>query len=150
MDDKQLLLSSQICYPLYSASRLITKAYKPYLDKMGLTYPQYLVLMVLWENDGLSVNQITEKLLLNTNTLSPLLKRMEKMELIQRNRSSEDERSVNIQLTENGKQLKFMALPIPEKLSMELVSKNIKMEDMLQLKEILDQLIFALTNKSES
>ena len=90
MDDKQLLLSSQICYPLYSASRLITKAYKPYLDKMGLTYPQYLVLMVLWENDGLSVNQITEKLLLNTNTLSPLLKRMEKMELIQRNRSSED------------------------------------------------------------
>ncbi len=65
MNDKQLLLSSQICFPLYSASRLITKAYKPYLDDMGLTYPQYLVLMVLWENNGLTVNKISEKLLLN-------------------------------------------------------------------------------------
>jgi uncharacterized membrane protein len=78
MNDAQLKLSSQICFPLYSASRLITKAYKPYLDEMGITYPQYLVLLVLWENDGLYVNQITEKLLLSTNTLSPLLKRMEK------------------------------------------------------------------------
>jgi hypothetical protein len=76
MNDAQLKLSSQICFPLYSASRLITKAYKPYLDEMGITYPQYLVLLVLWENDGLYVNQITE-LLLSTNTLSPLL-RMEK------------------------------------------------------------------------
>jgi DNA-binding MarR family transcriptional regulator len=79
MNDAQLKLSSQICFPLYSASRLITKAYKPYLDEMGLRIP-YLVLLVLWENDGLYVNQITEKLLLSTNTLSPLLKRMEKME----------------------------------------------------------------------
>lgn len=82
MDDSQLQLSNQICFPLYSGSRLITKAYKPFLDEMGITYPQYLVLMVLWENDNLSVNQITEKLFLNTNTVSPLLKRMEKMNLI--------------------------------------------------------------------
>lgn len=150
MDDKQLQLSSQICFPLYTASHLITKAYKPYLEALGVTYPQYLVLMVLWENDGLSVNQITEKLLLNTNTLSPLLKRMEKMELLKRNRSSEDERSVIVELTESGKKLKTEALPIPEKLFNELISNNLKIEDMLKLKDILSELILVLTNKSES
>jgi len=82
MNEQQLLLSSQICFPIYSVSRLITKAYKPYLEELGITYPQYLVLMVLWENDKLSVSQITEKLLLNTNTMSPLLKRMEKLKLV--------------------------------------------------------------------
>jgi len=147
MDDKQLQLSSQICFPIYSASRLITKAYKPYLDEIGLTYPQYLVLMVLWENDGQTVNQISEKLLLNTNTISPLLKRMEKMELLKRKRSSEDERSVIVKLTESGKQLKTKALPIPEELFMELISDNIKIEDMMKLKDILGELILGLTNK---
>ncbi|MBI9069222.1 MAG: MarR family transcriptional regulator [Salinivirgaceae bacterium] len=150
MDDKQLYLSSQVCFPLYSASRLITKAYKPYLDELGLTYPQYLVLMVLWENNGVSVNQITEKLGLNTNTLSPLLKRMEKMKLLQRSRSSEDERSVIIQLTESGKQLKLKARPIPEKLLTEILSDNIKIEDVLKLKDILNELIVVLSNKTES
>jgi DNA-binding MarR family transcriptional regulator len=150
MDDTHLKLSNQICFPLYSASLLITKAYKPHLDKIGLTYPQYLVLMVLWENDGLSVNQIAEKLLLNTNTLSPLLKRMEKMELLQRNRSSEDERSVLIQLTESGKQLKIKALPIPGKLIGEIISNKIQIEDMLKLKDILSELISELTNKIEA
>jgi DNA-binding MarR family transcriptional regulator len=150
MDDTHLLLSNQICFPVYSVSRLITKAYKPYLEEIGLTYPQYLVLMVLWENDGLSVNQITEKLLLNTNTLSPLLKRMEKMELLKRNRSSKDERSVIVQLTENGKQLKNKALPIPMKLFMEIISDNIQMDDIMKLKEILNELMVVLTNKNES
>lgn len=147
MKDTQLQLSNQICFPIYSASRLITKVYKPHLDKLGLTYPQYLVLMVLWENDGLSVNQITEKLLLNTNTLSPLLKRMEKMGLVERNRSREDERSVIIQLTKNGKKLKLKALPIPGKLFAELISEKINIEDMLKLKEILCELTSVLTNK---
>lgn len=150
MEDTQLQLSNQICFPIYSASRLITKAYKPHLDKLGLTYPQYLVLMVLWENDGLSVNQITEKLLLNTNTLSPLLKRMEKMGLVERNRSSEDERSVIVQLTDNGKRLKLKALPIPGKLFAELISEKINIEDMLKLKDILCELTSVLTNKRES
>jgi len=150
MNDTQLQLGNQICFPIYSASRLITKAYKPYLDKLGITYPQYLVLMVLWENDGLSVNQITEKLLLNTNTLSPLLKRMEKMELIQRSRCTEDERSVIIKLTANGKQLKTKALPIPEKLIAEIVTDQIQLEDMLQLKDTLCELITVLSNKSNS
>jgi len=150
MNDTQLHLENQICFPIYSASRLITKAYKPYLDELGITYPQYLVLMVLWENDKLSVNQITEKLLLNTNTLSPLLKRMEKMELIQRSRCTEDERSVIIKLTATGKQLKTKALPIPEKLIAELVTDQIQLEDMLQLKDTLCELITVLSNKRNS
>lgn len=150
MDNKQLQLRNQICFPIYSASHLITKAYKPYLDEMGLTYPQYLVLMVLWENDKLTVNQISEKLLLNTNTISPLLKRIEKMELLKRNRSNEDERSVIVQLTESGKKLKTKALPIPEKIYMELISNNINIEDMMKLKDILSKLILELTNKNKS
>lgn len=78
MEEDQLLLENQVCFPIYSVSRLITKAYQPHLDKMGITYPQYLVLMVLWEKDKLPVNSISEQLMLNTNTLSPLLKNMEK------------------------------------------------------------------------
>ncbi len=150
MDDKQLQLSSQICFPLYSASRLMTKAYKPYLDKMGLTYPQYLVLMVLWENDGLTVNQITEKLLLNTNTISPLLKRMEKMEILKRSRSGEDERIVIVRLTEMGKQLKTKALPIPDNLLMTLLSDKLDLEDLMKLKGMLGDLISVLNAKNES
>lgn len=150
MDSPQLKLSNQICFPLYSVSRLITKAYKPYLDEMGLTYPQYLVLLVLWENDGLTVNQITEKLLLNTNTLSPLLKRMEKMELLQRNRSSEDERSVIVQITEKGKQLKTLAMPIPENLIKTLLTENISMANVIQLKDMLNEWIKILTDNDKN
>lgn len=147
MNDTQLQLSNQICFPLYSASRLMTQAYKPHLDELGITYPQYLVLMVLWENDGLSVNQITGKLLLNTNTLSPLLKRMEHMKLLKRSRSKEDERTVIIELTPHGKQLKSKALPIPEKLVAELKSDKIEFEDLLKLKDTLCELISVLNTK---
>jgi DNA-binding MarR family transcriptional regulator len=150
MDDTQLKLGNQICFPLYSASRLITKAYMPYLDAMGLTYPQYLVLMVLWEKDGVSVNQITEKLLLNTNTVSPLLKRMEKMELLQRNRSSKDERSVIVQLTGKGKQLKEQARPIPEKMIKILLNENINLTEVLQLKNMLNEWIDILSEHNKN
>ncbi|MFT6971387.1 MAG: DNA-binding MarR family transcriptional regulator [Roseivirga sp.] len=150
MDDSQLKLDYQICFPIYSTSRLITKAYKPFLDKMGLTYPQYLVLMVLWEDDELSVNKITERLMLNTNTISPLLKRMEKMELLNRNRSSKDERSVTVKLTEKGKQLKSEARPIPEKLLGALLTENIELSDVMQLKEMLSEWIKILSNKNEN
>jgi hypothetical protein len=91
MNDAQLKLSSQICFPLYSASRLITKAYKPYLDEMGITYP-YLVLLVLWENDGLYVNQITGSC--SWALAFAITQTHGKMELLQRTRSIEDERSV--------------------------------------------------------
>ncbi|WP_338760995.1 MarR family transcriptional regulator [Bernardetia sp. ABR2-2B] len=147
MEDSQLKLSNQICFPLYSVSRLITKAYKPFLDKMGVTYPQYLVLMVLWESNKITVNQITEKLFLNTNTLSPMLKRMEKMELIERNRSKKDERSVIIKLTEKGNQLKSQASCIPEELSKVLVAENVEVSDIMNLKEVLNEWIKILSEK---
>lgn len=149
MDDSQLQLSNQICFPLYSVSRLLTKAYKPFLDKMGITYPQYLVMMVLWENDGTPVNQISEKLLLNTNTLSPLLKRMEKSGFIERNRSEEDERIVIIKLTEKGKHLKTEAAPVPDELAKILVTENIKLSEVMQLKDLLNEWIKMLSDDNK-
>ena len=150
MDNTQLQLSNQICFPIYSVSRLITKAYKPYLNEMGLTYPQYLVPMVLWENDSISINQISEKLLLNTNTLSPLLKRMEKMKLLQRNRSSKDERNVIVELIEKGTNLKTQATPIPEKLIKILLTENIKLAEVLQLKDVLNEWISILSENNNN
>lgn len=147
MDSTQLQLSNQICFPLYSVSRLITKAYKPYLDKMGITYPQYLVLMVLWEKDGVTVNEISDKLLLNTNTLSPLLKRMEKLEIITRTRSTTDERTVIISLTEKGRKIKNQAEPIPGELVKILITENIQLSEVLQLKEMLNEWIEILSKK---
>jgi len=149
MSDSKLKLENQICFPIYSVSRLITKAYKPFLDKLGLTYPQYLVLIVLWEDDGLSVNKISDKLMLDTNTLSPLLKRMEKMELLNRRRSSKDERSVEVHLTEQGKQLKSEARHIPEKLLNNLLTENVELSDVVQLKELLSEWIRILSGKTQ-
>lgn len=150
MKEGKLLLSNQICFPVYSVSRLLTKAYKPHLEELGITYPQYLVLMVLWENDKVSVNQITEKLLLNTNTMSPLLKRMEKMDLVNRARSQEDERIVIIALTDKGRELKTKALPIPDRLFDEIVTDKIEIDDMLKLKDTLCDLITVLTVKNDA
>ncbi|PLX02750.1 MAG: MarR family transcriptional regulator [Marinilabiliales bacterium] len=150
MEDSKLKLENQICFPIYSTSRLITKAYKPFLDEIGLTYPQYLVLMVLWETDEISVNKITQKLMLNTNTISPLLKRMEKLELLKRSRSTKDERSVNVKLTEKAKQLKTGARPIPEKLLKTLLNENINLTDVLQLKEMLNEWIKILADKTKN
>jgi len=150
MEDSKLKLENQICFPIYSTSRLITKAYKPFLDEIGLTYPQYLVLMVLWETDEISVNKITNKLMLNTNTISPLLKRMEKMDLLKRSRSTHDERSVIVKLTEKGKKLKTGARPIPEKLLKTLLNENINLTDVLQLKEMLNEWIKILTDKTKN
>jgi DNA-binding MarR family transcriptional regulator len=147
---EQLQLNNQICFPLYSVSRLITKAYKPYLDEMGLTYPQYLALMVLWENDKLTVNQISEKLLLDTNTLSPLLKRMEKMELVQRARSIQDERCVIVQLTDKGKNLKAKAAPIPEKLLNILLTQKVELSEILQLRAMLNEWIAILSDNNKN
>jgi MarR family transcriptional regulator, organic hydroperoxide resistance regulator len=112
----QLKLSNQLCFPFYAASMLITRKYQPLLDELELTYPQYLVLMVLWENNGITVGQISSALLLNTNTLTPLLKRMEKAGLIERKRSTVDERQVLISLTQKGNELKNKAAEIPLKL----------------------------------
>ena len=147
--DEELKLGNQICFPIYSVSRLITKAYKPYLEKMGLTYPQYLVLLVLWEHEKLSMNRIGKKLLLNTNTLSPLIQRMEKMQLLKRSRSDKDERQVFVTLTEKGISYKEQAAPVPQKLMKSLLSEEVALTDVLLLKETLDKWIAILSEKSE-
>jgi DNA-binding MarR family transcriptional regulator len=147
MATEQLKLNNQVCFPLYSASRLITQAYQPYLDELGITYPQYLVLLVLWESDEVSVNDIAKKLILKTNTLSPLLQRMAKLELIDRNRSFEDERCVVINLTKKGKELEKKAATIPEKMMENLLSESVELEDVIQLKHQLNQLIEILNKK---
>nr|WP_314627423.1 MarR family transcriptional regulator [uncultured Noviherbaspirillum sp.] len=112
--DKMLALDSQFCFALYSASLAMTKTYKPLLDKLGLTYPQYLVMLVLWQDDGLLVKTIGEKLFLDSGTLTPLLKRLEASGFIVRTRDSEDERQVRITLTREGRALKRRAQDIPQ------------------------------------
>ena len=108
-----LALDNQFCFALYSASLAMTKTYKPLLEKIGLTYPQYLVMIVLWEHDGILVKDIGEALFLDSGTLTPLLKRMEAADLLQRTRDEVDERQVRITLTKQDKQLKKAAKEIP-------------------------------------
>lgn len=123
-----LKLSNQLCFPLYALSRKITSHYLPLLEKIGLTYPQYLVMMVLWEEDSVSVKELGHKLMLDSGTLSPLLKKLEDRELIIRKRLKEDERVVIITLTESGEKLKESASLIPEqiKCSLELTDKEMR------------------------
>ena len=142
---EQLKLGNQLCFPVYAASRLITREYQPFLDTLGLTYPQYLVLMILWEEDGLPVNDIAKKLILNTNTITPLLKRMEKEGIIRRKRSGEDERKVMVQLTEKGRALQEEAARIPEQLASRLAEGELKIDDLVRLKETLDSMIRSLS-----
>jgi len=111
--DKMLALDNQFCFALYSASLAMTKAYKPLLDKLGLTYPQYLAMLVLWQEDGLLVKDIGEKLFLDSGTLTPLLKRLEAAGLVARTRDENDERQVRITLTAEGRALKRRARDIP-------------------------------------
>ncbi len=109
-----LLLGNQLCFRLYSASHLIVKSYTPLLAKLGLTYPQYLVMMALWEHDEIRVNDLAKTLLLQTNTVTPLLKRMETMGLVTRFKDSDDQRQVIVRLTDEGRRLEETASSIPK------------------------------------
>ncbi|MCW5651664.1 MAG: MarR family transcriptional regulator [Ramlibacter sp.] len=111
--DQTLLLDNQLCFALYSASLAMTKLYKPLLEELGLTYPQYLVMLVLWERDGLMVSELGERLSLDSGTLTPLLKRLEASGLVARIRDVQDERRVHITLTAAGRKLKSRATRIP-------------------------------------
>jgi DNA-binding MarR family transcriptional regulator len=142
---EQLKLENQLCFPVYASSRLITREYQPFLDKLGITYPQYLVLMVLWERDQVLVNDIAKKLLLNTNTITPLLKRMEQQGLIIRKRSELDERKVNVLLTEKGLQMEEQASKIPGELTKRLIDSELDVEDLIKLKDNLNALISFLS-----
>lgn len=127
-----LKLDEQICFPLYAVSRRIIQGYTPLLEELNLTYPQYLCMMVLWEEDRLSVGYIGKRLRLNSNTLTPLLKKMEGKGLLERRRSTKDERSVEVILTDKGRKMKQRAEEIPLKL---LENTSIPLEKLTDMKE---------------
>ncbi|MGB0975445.1 MAG: MarR family winged helix-turn-helix transcriptional regulator [Prolixibacteraceae bacterium] len=135
---EQLKLSNQFCFPFYVASRMITKLYQPLLDQYGITYPQYLVLMVLWESSPLPVKEIGQKLYLNSNTLTPLLKRMENQDLIIRKRDTNDERKVFITLTEKANELQGEIACVPTTLFEKL---DLPKEKLIQIKSDIQELI---------
>ena len=110
-------LGNQLCFPIYAAARAVTSAYTPYLKKLGLTYTQYILFLVLWEKDGITVGELCEKLMLDNGTLSPLLKKMQQAGYVERKRSEADDRVVVITLTEEGKALQEKAKDVPEKVA---------------------------------
>ncbi|WP_019905740.1 MarR family transcriptional regulator [Methylobacterium sp. 77] len=115
-----LLLDNQLCYALYAAAHRITRSYRPMLERMGLTYPQYLVLLVLWETDGVTVSDIGRRLRLDSGTLTPVLKRLEAAGFLIRHRRQSDEREVEIQLTEHGRDLRAEARNVRESVMCQL------------------------------
>lgn len=141
----QLKLDNQLCFLLYSASRSMTRRYRPLLDELGLTYPQYLVMLVLWEAEGqgLSIGEIGESLMLDTGTLTPLLKRLEQNGLISRVRSLEDERRVDVCLSKEGLDLRSRAEVVPLKMMCDLEIN----EDDLAMRDTLMQLLQQLNAK---
>jgi DNA-binding MarR family transcriptional regulator len=144
MIENQLKLENQLCFRLYTAARLTMGAYHPYLDPLGITYPQYLVMLVLWEQDRQPVCDIAKKLLLDTNTVTPLLQRMEKSGLIVRTKGKEDTRQRIVSLTKKGKELYKKAKHIPECLSNDVVLKTGEEEEILMMIPTLDKLIEGL------
>ncbi len=111
-----LQLDDQLCFPLYAASRAVQQRYRPLLDKLGLTYTQYLVMLVLWERDGVSVSELGDRLYLDSGTLTPLLKRLERAGRVRRERSTSDGRVVRVVLTPDGRALRDQAADVPHAL----------------------------------
>ncbi|MBQ4876769.1 MarR family transcriptional regulator [Pseudoalteromonas luteoviolacea] len=140
MSDKhpELNLDNQLCFSLYAASRHITRLYQPMLKQHNLTYPQYIVLLILWQKDGMLVKDIGERAQLKSNTLTPLLKRLEQNGLVTRQRDSEDERQCYVYLTEQGKNLESLCACIPSQM---LKQTEMPVEKLIELKQLLDQLM---------
>ena len=142
----QLKLDNQLCFRLYTAARLVTASYTPYFKEFGITYPQYLVLMLLWEQDNRIISEITERLNLETNTVTPLLQRMEKQGLIVRQKSQADSRQRIISLTGEGKRLEEKMKNVPNCLAQKIVDNGISVDELQKLMPILDKFICAITN----
>lgn len=138
-------LESQLCFPIYAASRMVTRLYQPLLDSHGLTYPQYVVLMILWEKEGVTCGEIGEKAVLNSNTLTPILKRMEQNALLVRRRDDVDERCLRVYLTPHGKALKETLRCLPGQL---IQSVEFDPKKAMQLKLLLTELISAISVES--
>ena len=140
MPDTLLELDRQLCFALYRASRAITRAYGPLLEPLGITYPQYLVFLKLWERDGITVNELGGCLALDSGTLTPLLKRLEQRELIRRRRDKDDQRVVRIHLTPAGRALRAKAKHVPTDLAARAGFDLYKAKDLLAIQKLRDEL----------
>lgn len=138
---QQLKLDNQLCFKLYTASRLVTQAYHPLLHPLGITYPQYLVLMVLWEQDNRMVSEIAERLLLDTNTVTPLLQRMERDGLVVRTKGAVDGRQRMVSLTKRGRQLEEQAKEVPHCMSAQWNLPDMDKEKFIEFAKTLDSMI---------
>ncbi|MGI5950086.1 MarR family winged helix-turn-helix transcriptional regulator [Peptoniphilus sp.] len=140
---EEMKLKNQFCFPIYAASRQVTQLYTPLLKPLGLTYTQYLVFLVLWEEDGITVGEICNRLMLDNGTISPVLKKIETLGYIERRRSKNDDRVVIIYLTEKGKDLQEKAKDIPEKM---LNCVNLPKDKAIELRSLLYELLDSTRN----
>ena len=141
---EQLKLGNQLCFRLYTITRLITQAYRPLLEPLGLTYPQYLVMMVLWEQDNLTVGDICRRLMLDTNTLTPMLQRMEREGLVVRTHGISDGRQTLVSLTKKGLHLEEQAKDVPECMSQNWHGDTLSQEQLTDMVTSIDTLIKGL------
>ncbi len=138
MSTNHLHLQEQLCFPIYASSRMVTRLYQPYLDEINLTYPQYITMLSLWEKDQVKVSDLGKELFLYTNTLTPLLKKLEAKGLIKRVRSKKDERTVLISLTDSGLELRRSAEDIPIKLVENL---GMSIDELKQMRKLMWKLL---------
>ena len=135
---EQLKLENQLCFPLYAAAKEVVRKYKPVLDELDLTYTQYITMMVLWEKKEINVKELGEYLFLDSGTLTPVLKKLEQKGYVSRARDTQDERVLNVTITEEGEKLRERALDIPEKISQ---CTSLEPEEAMQLYTILKKLL---------
>ena len=135
---ESLKLSSQVCFPLYAASREVIKLYKPFLDEYNLTYTQYITMLVLWEDEKITIKELCKKLYLDSGTITPVIKKLEAMGLLIKYRDKSDERIVNVELTDKGRELKEEIVKVPEQVYCKV---NGSMEDLLILKNLLEKVL---------
>lgn len=147
MSKEEFKLDNQLCFRLYTASRLLTQAYHPLLSQQGLTYPQYLVLLVLWEKDAQPVNDIAKRLFLETNTVTPLLQRMEKEGILTRTKGKEDARQMIASLTRNGKDLQNKLADVPFTVGNAVMCHSVNAQTAPELFRMLDDMITKLSGK---
>ena len=144
---EQLKLDNQVCFRLYSVSRLITQSYQPWLSKLGITYTQYIVMMVLWEQDHQPVNDIAKRLLLETNTVTPLIQRMETEGLVRREKDKADARKTIVSLTPKGQELEEQAAEVPSCMTQMFVEEGLDAEVFNQMIPSLDEIICKMAKK---
>lgn len=135
---ESLKLSNQVCFPLYAASREVIKLYKPFLDEYNLTYTQYITMLVLWEDEKITIKELCKKLYLDSGTITPVIKKLEAMGLLIKYRDKSDERIVNVELTDKGRKLKEEIVKVPEQVSCKV---NGSVEDLLILKNLLEKVL---------